>query len=280
MTRHYNERGISSCARLYRARCPASRRMNVEAYLKRMNYRGPLDPSAATLRELHKAHLLSIPFENLDNHLGRKIVLDEERVVHKLVNERRGGICYELNGAFCGLLRAMGFDVSMLSAGVARDEGGFDPPFDHMTLMVQLEDRWLADVGFGDSFREPLLLDVRGEQMQGEDAYRLVDCDGHVIVERRKDGQWKPEYRFTLEPHPYSDFVDMCHYHQTSPESIFTQRRACTRATEEGRITVSDTRLIITARGEKQQRELHTDEQWKAALREHFGIELEPAADQ
>jgi len=249
--------------------------MNVEAYLKRMNYRGPLAPTAATLRELHKAHLLSIPFENLDNHIGRRIILDEEKVVHKLVDERRGGICYELNGAFGALLRAMRFKVSMLSAGVARDEGGFDPPFDHMTLMVQLEDRWLADVGFGDSFREPLLLDVRGEQVQGEDAYRLVDSGGFVIVDRRKDGEWKPEYRFTLEPHEYSDFANMCHYHQTSPESIFTQRRACTLATEEGRITVSDMRLIITAGGEKQQRELRSAEEWKAALLEHFGIELE-----
>src|SRR5437588_4614206 len=128
--------------------------MNFEAYLKRMNYRGPVAPTAATLRELHKAHLLSIPFENLDNHLGRKIVLDEERVVHKIVNERRGGICYELNGAFCALLRAMGFDVSMLSAEVARDEGGFDPRFDHIALMVQLEYRWLADAGIRVSFRQ------------------------------------------------------------------------------------------------------------------------------
>jgi N-hydroxyarylamine O-acetyltransferase len=67
----------------------------------------------------------------------------------------------------------------------------------------------------------------------------------------------------------------MCRYHQTSPESIFTQRRACTLATEEGRITVSDMRLIITARGEKQQRDLHTDEEWKSALLEYFGVKLE-----
>lgn len=252
--------------------------MNIARYLDRINYRGPRRVSAETLREIHKAHLLAVPFENLDNHLGRRIVLDEESVVSKLVDRRRGGICYELNGAFCGLLRAMGFEVSMLSAGVARDEGGFDPPFDHLALLVRLEQRWLADVGFGDSFREPLLLDDRDEQVQGDDAYRLMDADGYVIVQRRKGGDdWKPEYRFTLEPHEYSDFADMCHYHQTSPESIFTRRRACTRATEDGRITVSDMRLIITTRGEKEERELATHEEWTAALREHFGVELEPA---
>jgi N-hydroxyarylamine O-acetyltransferase len=248
--------------------------MDVLRYLERMNYRGRRDVTAETLRELHKAHLLAIPFENLDNHLGRKIVLDEEKVVSKILDERRGGICYELNGAFCALLRAMGFDVSMLAAGVARDEGGFDPPFDHLTLMVQLEDRWLADVGFGDSFREPLLLDERGEQVQNDDAYRLVDADDFVVVERRKADEWKPEYRFTLEPHAYADFADMCHYHQTSPESIFTRRRACTLATEDGRITVSDMRVIITDHGVKQERELAGPEEWKAALHQYFAIEL------
>ncbi|HXU38434.1 MAG TPA: arylamine N-acetyltransferase [Blastocatellia bacterium] len=248
--------------------------MNVEKYLDRISYAGRRDVSAETLRELHKAHMLAVPFENLDNHLGRRIVLDEEKIVHKIVDQRRGGICYELNGAFCALLRAMGFSVSMLSAGVARDEGGFDPPYDHMALLVQLEVRWLADVGFGDSFREPLMLDDRNEQLQDAEAYRLVDADGYLIVERRKGDEWKPEYRFTLEPHEYSDFADMCHYHQTSPESIFTRRRACTRATEDGRITVSEMRLIITTHGEKQERELASHEEWQSALREHFGVEL------
>jgi N-hydroxyarylamine O-acetyltransferase len=249
--------------------------MNVEKYLDRIGYAGRRDVSAETLRALHQAHMLAVPFENLDNHLGRKIVLEEEKVVHKIVDRRRGGICYELNGAFCGLLRAMGFEVSMLSAGVARDEGGFDPPYDHMALLVRLEERWLADVGFGDSFREPLLLDDRNEQLQRAEAYRLVDADGYVIVERRKLDEWKPEYRFTLEPHEYSDFADMCHYHQTSPESIFTRRRACTRATEDGRITVSEMRVIITAHGERQERELANHAEWQSALREYFGVELE-----
>jgi N-hydroxyarylamine O-acetyltransferase len=251
--------------------------LNVDSYLARIDYTGSHEPTVETLRQLHNAHMLTVPFENLDNHVGRRIVLDEEKLVHKIVDQRRGGICYELNGAFCGLLRAMGFEVAMLSAGVARDEGGFDPPYDHMALLVQLEDRWLADVGFGDSFREPLLLDDRTEQVQGDDFYRLVEAGGYLIVERRRGDEWKPEYRFTLEPHEYSDFADMCHYHQTSPDSIFTRRRACTRATEDGRITVSEMRLIITEHGEKQERELGSQEEWTTALREHFGVELEPA---
>lgn len=166
----------------------------------------------------------------------------------------------------------------MLSAGVARQEGGFDPPFDHMALLVQLEERWFADVGFGDSFREPLLLDARVEQVQDNDAYRLVEEGEHLILERREKDLWKSQYRFTLDPYQYSDFAAMCHYHQTSPESPFTKRRTCTLAKPEGRITVTGTRLISTDRGERQERELGSHEEWMATLREHFGIVLEGTA--
>ncbi len=250
--------------------------MNVSSYLNRINYCGPRDVSAKTLRGLQEAHLLSVPFENLDVHLKRAIVLDEQKMVGKIVGERRGGICYELNTAFCSLLSGLGFRVSMLSAGVARDEGGFDPPFDHMALLVHLEERWLADVGFGDSFREPLRLDLRGAQHQNGESYRIVDAEEqHLIVERREFESWKPQYRFTLDPYKLGDFSEMCRYHQTSPESPFTQKRVCTLATPDGRITVTGMRVIITDRGEKQERELSSHEEWLAALREHFGIELE-----
>lgn len=252
--------------------------MNIEAYLRRINYTGPTEPTAPTLRELHLAHLLAVPFENLDIHLGREIVLDEEKLLSKIVRQHRGGFCYELNGAFAALLRELGFEVAMLSAGVARAEGGFDPPFDHMTLMVRLEDRWLADVGFGDSFREPLLLDNRDEQTQNGEAYKLVDAeDEHLILERREGGSRKPQYRFTLQPYQLSDFAEMCRYHQTSPESPFTQRRTCSLATLEGRITVTGMRLITSVRGERDERELSGPAEYANTLRERFGVTLDQA---
>jgi N-hydroxyarylamine O-acetyltransferase len=249
--------------------------IDIDRYLSRINYRGSLDVSADTLRELHKAHLLAVPFENLDIHLGRPIILEEEKLLRKIVEERRGGFCYELNGTFAALLRALGFQTSMLSAGVARDDGTFDPPFDHMALLVELDERWLADVGFGDSFREPLRLDERGEQIQDGDAHRLREDGGYLILERRVDNSWKPQFRFTLEAYEFPDYDEMCRYHQTSPESPFTQRRTCSRATAEGRITLTGMRLIVTERGERQEHELANDEEWIAALREHFAIDLQ-----
>jgi N-hydroxyarylamine O-acetyltransferase len=251
--------------------------LNVEAYLERINYRGPLVPNAETLRALQVAHLLAVPFENLSIHAGQPIVLEDEALFNKIVAGRRGGFCYEANGLFAALLRAIGFDVRMLSAGVAGAEGGFGPDFDHMTLMVTLERRWLVDVGFGDSFLEPLLLDERGEQAQGPRAYRIDEDGAHLILMQRDEGgEWKPQYRFTLRPHAYADYAEMCRHHQTSPQSHFTKSRVCSRATARGRVTLSGMRFIETSPdGVRQERTLTGQDEFDAILREHFGIVMD-----
>ena len=248
--------------------------LDIAAYLERIKYRGPVEPTLVTLRELHKAHMLAVPFENLDIHLGREIALDEQKIYSKIVEQKRGGFCYEMNGAFANLLISLGFDVNMLSAGVARAEGGFGPPFDHMTLLVRLDERWLADVGFGDSFREPLQLDEPGEQEQEWGAYRIAREGEHFILERREGDLWEPQYRFTLQPYELADFAGMCHYHQTSPESTFTQRRTCSLATPDGRITLANMRFITTTRNERQEAELADQEEYRATLKRSFGVEL------
>ena len=246
--------------------------MNVSTYLERINYHGTTVPSVETLRALQLAHLKTVPFENLSIHAGESIVLDDDALFTKIVERRRGGFCYECNGLFAALLRALGFDVKMLSAEVAKKEGGYSHPFDHMTLMVRGAQRWLVDVGFGDSFLEPLLLDDRSEQVGSERSFRIVEEDGYLVLKRREADVWIPQYRFTLRPYEYQDFAEMCGYHQTSPESHFTQKRICSRATESGRITLSDMRLIETSYDERQERLLANQQEYDAALRQHFGI--------
>ena len=249
--------------------------MDIKSYLERIDYHGELEPTAETLRKLHRAHMLAVPFENLDIHLDRPIMLNDAALFSKIVEHRRGGFCYEMNGLFAALLSGLGFRVDKLAAGVTREGGGFGPPFDHMTLLVHLDERWLADVGFGESFREPLLLDERGEQLSGGHAYRIADEGENLILQRRGDnGAWADQYLFTLKPYEYRDYEEMCRYHQTSPESHFTQRRVCTRATDEGRITLSDFRLIVTSGGKQEERLLEDESQYAQALREHFGVEL------
>lgn len=246
--------------------------MNVTAYLHRINYHGPTVPDAETLRALQLAHLQTVPFENLSIHAGEPIVLEDAALFTKIVEHRRGGFCYECNGLFAALLRELGFDVTKLSAEVANAAGGYSQPFDHMTLMVDGPQRRLVDVGFGDSFLEPLLLDERGEQVVRGHGYKIVDEDGYLILMRRAANLWTPQYRFTLRPYEYEDFAEMCRYHQTSPESHFTQKRVCSRATEEGRITLSEMRLIETRNDERHERVLTNQQEYDAALRRHFGV--------
>jgi N-hydroxyarylamine O-acetyltransferase len=259
--------------------------MDIKAYLQRINYRGPLAPTAQTLQQLQLAHLLTVPFENLSIHSGEPIILDDDALFEKIVMRRRGGFCYELNGLFAALLRELGFEVARLSAGVANAEGIFGPDFDHMTLLVTIKEdglskQWLADVGFGDSFREPLLLDSRDEQAQGRRTYKIASDESHLIMMQCQDGdEWKAQYRFTLQPHNYADYSEMCRYHQTSPQSHFTRARVCTRATPDGRVTLSDMRLITTIDGKERTEQLLTsDDEYTPVLEKHFGIEMKRGA--
>src|SRR6267378_5734849 len=157
--------------------------MEIDPYLRRVGYFGEIEPTETTLRSLHRAHMFSVPFENLDISLGREIICDESRFLHKIVDERRGGFCYEMNGAFAALLRELGFQVTLLSARVGAGDGRDGPEFDHMALRVELEEDWLADVGFGDSFVDPLRLEPGLEQEQFGHRYRLTSADGGLCLE-------------------------------------------------------------------------------------------------
>jgi N-hydroxyarylamine O-acetyltransferase len=247
--------------------------MKVAAYLDRIQYSGTVTPNAETLRNIHRAHLFAVPFENLDIGWGRVIRVDQEAFVHKVVEQRRGGFCYELNGAFAALLQALGFRVTLLSARVPRADGSDGPEFDHLTLRVDLEEPWLADVGFGDSFVDPLRLAVGLEQEQDGRWFRMVEAGEYLRLERNEGGTgWKTEYLFGLEPRRLEEFAPMCHYHQTSEESPFTQKRVCSKATPEGRITLSEMKLISTRNGLREERLLPSEEEWRTLLWEHFGV--------
>jgi N-hydroxyarylamine O-acetyltransferase len=254
--------------------------MDVGRYLKRMHYEGPLAPDAATLRALHLAHLYAVPFENLDIHLGNPIRLDLDAAYDKVVVRRRGGFCYELNGLFGALLQELGYAVTLLSANDFRADGSLGLEFDHLALLVQApgkaEEPWLADVGYGDSFLEPLRVDERGEQRQGARTYRL-DCAGeaYFLWQQKFGHPWERLYHFTLQPREYQDFAGMCTYHQTSPESIFVKGRICTLATVDGRVSLDDRRLIVTVNGQRTDAPVEDEETYRWILRERFGVELE-----
>lgn len=230
----------------------------IDAYLARLEYDGPREPSPELLRELHVRHLLHVPFENLDIHWQRPIAMDVDRFLHKILVERRGGFCYELNGAFAALLGALGFDVTLLSARVLNDKGEPGPDFDHMTLLVGGE--WIADVGFGDSSLVPLRIDGTPDGNYRVLAGRYQSLRG---------GEWRTEYVFTVQPRELHEFAPMCHYQQTSPESHFTKKKVITLAREHGRITLTGDRLIETRDGVKSETPV---DDWEATLEKMFGV--------
>lgn len=246
----------------------------VAAYLARIGVAGPLTLDAGTLRDLHRAHLLAVPFENLSIHLGEPISLDEADLIDKIVGRRRGGFCYELNGAFAGLLERLGAQVRRVSARVYGNDGGLGPPFDHLALMAVLPDGtgpWLADVGFGAHSTYPLRADSRAEQTDPGGRFRLADTPGGD-VDVVKDGQ--PQYRLELRERVLDDFVPTCWWHQTSPRSHFTRSLICSRLTDEGRITISGRSLIRTVGEQRIEEDLPDDPAVLAAYRVHFGIDL------
>ncbi|MFB6845413.1 arylamine N-acetyltransferase [Streptomyces sp. NPDC056373] len=262
----------------------------VDAYLRRLGAEHPAWPTVDALRELHLRHLRAVPFENLSIHLGEEIVLEEKRLLDKVVGARRGGFCYELNGSFAALLAALGYDVALLGARVYGDEGRLGIPYDHLALRVRTVDGgdWLADVGFGAHSHLPLAFGDRGEQEDPAGTFRIVEAGldaagvrgGHGTVEAAdldvfRDG--RAQYRLEVRPRALGDFVAGAWWHSTSPVSHFTRSLVCSLVTEEGgRITLSGRRLTVTAAdGTREERELGTDEEVLGVYRERFGIELD-----
>ncbi|MFG3229794.1 arylamine N-acetyltransferase [Kitasatospora sp. NPDC048194] len=243
------------------------------AYLERIGVAEPGPPSVGGLARLQAAHLRTVPFENLSIHLGEPVVLEPAALVAKLVDRRRGGFCYELNGAFASLLRSLGYRVSLLAARVFDGERP-GPPFDHLALRVDLAEPWLVDVGFGRFALRPLRLDERAAQADPLGTVALVPYGDHGELDVRLDGV--PQYRLDPRPYPLADFGPTCWWQTTSPQSHFTRSTTCSMlAPDGGRTTLSGTRLIRTSPDGTRTEEQLTDAGALAAYREHFGITLD-----
>jgi N-hydroxyarylamine O-acetyltransferase len=248
------------------------------AYLERLGVPSPGRPTSQALRTLHAAHLHRVPFENLSIHLDEDIDLDPDLLVDKVVERRRGGFCFELNGAFAALLATLGFQVELHGARVYEEDGRLGPPLDHLVLRVTCPADpdgtvWMADVGFGgDSPLWPLEFGT---------AVAVTDPLGPVASVTTEEGDadlvraGTPRYRVEPRARELADFRGMCWYHRTSPDSTFTRDTICTRRTETGRISLSGRRLIVTVDGQRSERHLEDDDELLAAYREHFGIVLD-----
>jgi arylamine N-acetyltransferase len=180
---------------------------------------------------------------------------------------------------FAWLLKQIGFDVTYMNGRVYNDTGKRGREFDHLTLLVKIPNEgsnWLVDVGFGDSFFEPLCFDFGGEQVQGLRAYRLNAVEGGFdLLHRDFEGAWKPQYFFDLQARKFpTEYEGSCKYHQTSPKSSFTRGRVISLATPDGRITLDSMNLTITTSGKRIKRKLEDNSEFQELLINYFGIEL------
>ena len=257
--------------------------MNLNKYLARIGIDPhEVRPDAETLRLLQRQHLLHVPFENLDIHWKRPIVLDTDRFYKKIVEVDRGGFCYELNGLFNELLTAVGYHTHLVSGRVYGPDKVAGREFDHMAIVVMIAgEEYLADVGFGDFIAEPLKIDPSSEQVDREGVFivRLTE-HGAFEVEKKDGDGWRPECLFGRNAHALQEFARMCEFHQHSPESHFTKRKVCSILTDRGRKTLTDIKFIITIDGEKSETTVGSNEEFEEILAREFNIRKEKGMTQ
>ena len=248
--------------------------MNTEKYLNRLEYTGSLHPTLEVLSQLQEAHVLHIPFENLDIHYGVPIELDIDRIYTKIVLDGRGGFCYELNGLFFELLQRLGYNAKRIAARVYDKANGYGPPYDHLAILVEIEGvTYLSDVGFGEFAFSPLRMEtgIIQKDIRGEFIIEHAE-DNYYRVSKSENGILVPQYIFTTTACELEEFDEMCHYQQTSPHSHFTQNVLVTRPTPGGRITLTKDTLKITNAGSVREIHLETEDAFREMVRKYFGM--------
>lgn len=246
----------------------------VTAYLARIGAHRPARPTAEALAELHERHVMTVPFENVDFHLRRPMDIGAG-AIEKIVTRRRGGTCYELNGAFSELLRALGYDVTVL-AGRVIEHGVPGPVLGHMLLRVVAADSpypWLVDVGYGRGARRPLRFDSSEPQADPHGVFRLAGGAPYGDLDLLRDEV--PQYRIEARPRTVEDFTHMWWWYCNFPGSPHLTHLYCTLPTPTGRVTLSGDTLSVREAGRREKRVLAGDEEVRAAYRTWFGLDLD-----
>lgn len=243
-------------------------------YFRRLGYSGGTEPALSVLRDLHRAQVFAVPFENLDPLAGRPVSLEPAGLVDKLIFRRRGGYCFELNGLFLLALRHLGFRTRSLAARVALSEGNYTVRA-HQVMLVEVEGgRWLADVGFGgNGLIEPIPFEPEVETDQKLDRFRLRPDDeyGWILQHRLPDG-WRTLYAFSRDPYLDADYRLMNYFVSQSPDSLFTRVPLCVRTSEKERVILFGDTLKIRGPEGSVVRPVESAKALRAILAEHFAI--------
>ena len=260
--------------------------LDFDRYAERIGYQGARTPTEDVLCGIHLAHATTVPFENLDIHLGVRIRLEPEHVFDKLVVRRRGGYCFEQNTLLLEMLRSIGFRVRPL-AGRVTYGAQVVRPRTHMLLVLEVGGRpFLADVGFGThNFLGALPFELDVEHTIHGEKFRVRQIAPspesgmitHFAVDARvdEDEAWTNLYVFTLEEQHPVDFAMASWFTSTYPESVFVTTKIVSRPEIGRRFRLVDRELRTHDAGKIETRTIESDEAYRAVLRDTFGLELQ-----
>jgi len=249
--------------------------MRIEAYLNRIGVEGPLNPDLQTLRMLHRAHLLTVPYENLDVQFGRPVTTDLGEAYDKIVGRGRGGWCYEMNGVFGWALGELGYRVTRISAGNTRNTGTLGT---HLILRVDLDDGpWIADVGFGDGPIDPYPMQHASFDQEGF-GFRLEPVADSGSRFHNHERGMSPFYDFIGKEPDEPTLAGTCHMLQTDPESPFVLNAVVLRHTPGGRVTLIGRRLRRISVADTTGSLVKSADEYVVILNEVFGLDLPGAA--
>lgn len=252
--------------------------MELQKYFERLklDFTDNIEPTFELLLILQKAHLLNIPFENLDIYRNKRIYI--ENAYDKIIIRGRGGFCYELNGLFYELLKKIGFSVKLISARGFNSDKGFGPEFDHMAIIATLnKTNFLVDVGFGEFALYPLIIELNKLQSDPRGKFIIEEYENNYLIVRKENSSksaFTPEYIFTETQRELSDFTEMCNYQQFDSNSHFTKKKLCTLATLNGRITITGNILKIKTNEKVVESEIKNEAELNRILMQYFKIKL------
>ncbi len=248
--------------------------MNLDAYLSRINFLENPTVDRETLFALHRQHVLSIPFEDLDIHWNIPLNIDRDALMDKVIERKRGGFCYELNTSFYHLLTALGFPAQLVSCQISQGNGQFGPPFDHMAILVELEETWLLDVGYGNLFIEPIKLYDEGIQKDWFKFFQVQSVGDQLLLSESRDGQrFSPRYKIRPVPESIAAFIPQLRWKESHPDSYFVQNLICTLPSRNGRVTLYNDFLIITKNGKRSKKKVLDNVARQGYLQQYFGVE-------
>lgn len=254
--------------------------LDAEKYLARIRAPRPSAPTAEALRALTRAHLEQVPFENLEICLQRRCPsLEREDLYRKVVEEGRGGYCFELNKLFYLLLRELGYECCCAAARIPYRRP--DPrPLSHRTIIVRAEgERWLCDVGFGGPSPKGAMPLDRGEQVVEGERFSSREEGGILTVYRHDPDGVHPLTSFRDAPSPEADFDVLNGYWGYHPGSIFTQKPVLYRCIPGGILSLKGDQFAVTRQGETvETRKISGGEEFAGLLRDSFGLALPRAA--